>query len=135
MLDRRFRFGADGRWSGGGTAGDYKSLTATAEALRLTSLQFTLRARGTRTLGDDIEGWLFSGGLALRPYGDLTLDLAGGVRITEEVFSGIESRVTWESIGLDLPLARRWFLLLSVEHSQGTSFDEIQSYTSASYVF
>ena len=135
LLDRRFRFGADGRWSGGGTAGDYKSLTATAEALRLTEWQLTLRARGTRTLGDDIEGWLWSGGLSLRPYGELTLDLAGGVRSTEEVFSGIESSVTWESAGLDLPLARRWFLLLSVEHSQGTSFEEIQSYTSASYVF
>jgi hypothetical protein len=94
-----------------------------------------VRWRTTRTTGDETAGWLHSGGLTLHPYRDTALEFSGGLRLTEDVFSGLSSRIEWEGASLEVPLARSWYFLFSLEHDHGDTPSQLQSFTSVSWLF
>ena len=116
---RHLRVSADGRWSGGGTTGDYHSYSASAEAYRLPMLQADARWRSTRFDGGVSSGWMHVAGLGVRPWAGARLELSGGSNTTTDALSGLETRTRWEGLDLDLGLAPRWYLLLSAQHNDG----------------
>jgi len=132
---RHLRGSLDGRWSGGGTAGDYRSLSATAEASRLPVLTSDLHWRSTRFSGALSEGWMHVGGFAVRPWGTSRLDLSAGTRTMTDVISGVSTRTRWEGLDVDLAPAMRWYLLLSVQHDRGDGYDTMQWHAGLSRVF
>jgi len=118
-LARHLRVSADGRWSGGGSTGDYRSYSASAEAYRLPALQADVRWRSTRFDGGVSSGWMHVAGVGVRPWARSRLELSGGSNTTTDALSGLEIRTRWEGLDLDVGLAPRWYLLLSAQHNDG----------------
>jgi hypothetical protein len=85
---KHLRLGAEGRLSGGSSWGTSRSYTGSVDLVRFAPLRADLRWRTTRTTGDETAGWLHVGGLTLHPYRETALEWTGGVRLTEDVFSG-----------------------------------------------
>jgi hypothetical protein len=129
------RVATDGRWSRGGTGGDHRSLSASAEAHRLPALQSDVRWRSTRFSGAVSEGWMHVAGIGVRPRGQTRLELSGGSRSSTDALSGLRSRTRWEGADLDLGFAARWYLLLSAQHDHGDGYDAMQWHTSVSRMF
>ncbi len=129
------RLGADGRWSGGGTGGDYRSWSANADVSRLPWLQADLRWRSTRFDGNTARGWLHAAGLGVRPWGQTRVELNGGQRDSEDGLSLVRTRVKWEGADLDVGIAGHWYLLLSAERDHGDGSDAAQGYASLSWLF
>lgn len=129
------RVSADGRWSGGDTGGDHRSVSAGAEAYRLPVLQSDARWRSTRFRGATSEGWMHVGAIGARPWGQTRVELTGGSRTTTDVLSQIRTGSRWEGVDLDLGFASRWYLLFSAQHDHGDGFDAMQWHTSLSRMF
>jgi len=133
-LAEHLRVSADGRWSGGGT-GDHRSLSASAEAYRLPTLQADARWRSTRFTGATSRGWMHVAGIGARPWGQTRVELSGGTRSTTDVLSQIQTRTRWEGADLDLGFSSHWYLLLSVQHDHGDGYDAMQWHTGLSRMF
>jgi hypothetical protein len=129
------RVGADGRWSGGGTGGDYRTWSVNTEASRLPWLQTDVRWRSTRFSGTTARGWLHSAGVAVRPRGQTRIELNAGERTSEDGLALIRTRLRWEGVDLDVGLAGRWYLLLSGERDYGDGMDSVQGNASLSWMF
>jgi len=133
-LAEHLRVSADGRWSGGGT-GDHRSLSASAEAYRLPTLQMDARLRSTRFTGATSRGWMHVAGIGVRPWGQTRIELSGGSRSSTDVLSEIRTRMRWEGADLDLGFAARWYLLFSAQHDHGDGYDATQWHTGLSRTF
>lgn len=129
------RVGADGRWSGGGRGGDYRSWSVNTEASRLPWLQADLRWRSTHFSATTAHGWLHAAGLAVRPWGPTRVELNGGERSSDDGLALIHTRLRWEGADLDVGLAGHWYLLLSGEHDHGDGSDAVQGHASLSWLF
>lgn len=129
------RLGADARFGSGGAGGSYHTWTASGELNRLPVLQSDLRLRATRFVGDMTTEWLYSGGLAVRPFGPTQLGINAGVRSTQDELSLTQTRVTWQGADLSLGLARSWYVNLSGERNQGGGSDDLQVYSGLSWLF
>jgi len=129
------RLGADARFGSGGEGGSYHTWTASGELIRLPVLETDVRLRAIRFVGDMTTEWLYSGGLAARPFGQTQLGLNAGVRTMQDVLSRVESRVTWEGGDLSLGLGRSWYVTISAQRDQGGGTDEMQTYSGLSWLF
>jgi hypothetical protein len=129
------RVGADGRWSSGGTGGDYRSWSVNSDASRLPWLQADLHWRTTHFRSTTAHGWLHAAGLAVRPWGQNRLELSGGQRTSDDGVALIRTRLSWEGADLDVGLAGHWYLLLSAEHDHGDGSHAVQGYASLSWLF
>lgn len=116
---RHLRLSADGRWSGGGSGADYHSYSGSVEGYRLPPWRADARWRSTRFDGGLSNGWMHTVGIGVRPWGASRVELSGGSNTTTDVQSGLKTRTHWEGFDLDLGIAPRWYVLLSVQHNDG----------------
>ena len=132
----RLRLSLGGRTYGGGMSGDTESATLTARVLRLTPLAVDVTSRHTLYTGPLAEGWLhvLSTGA---PLGRTRRAEVHVGRRSETRFAGGETSAStmWFGADLDLGLAARWYLLLSVESTRGDLEGNDQVYTSLTYRF
>ncbi|HEY6867507.1 MAG TPA: hypothetical protein VI792_09630, partial [Candidatus Eisenbacteria bacterium] len=129
------RFSADGRLGSGGDGGNYHTWTTSAEAFRVTPLQADVRLRASRFIGDLSTEWLEAAGLTFRTLGQTSLGLDAGVRTSQDVLSQVETRIVWQSLDLNMGLARNWYLMLSGDHDHGDGLDQVQTYAGLSWLF
>jgi hypothetical protein len=129
------RIEGDARYGSGGDGGNYHTWTTSGELYRLPLLQADLRLRSTRFVGDFSTEWLLAGGLTVRPLGQTDLNLTAGTRSTQDVLSGLETRVAWVGADLSAGFARNWYLTLSGDRDHGDGIDQIQLYYGLSRLF
>jgi hypothetical protein len=132
---RALRLGLTSRVRGGGADGSALSTTGSLDAYRLTRLQGILQLRSTRVDSDVEEGWLHSGSLGFTPRAGLRLTGSAGAQRFTDLTTDLPRTVDWQSLDADLGLARRWYLLLSVEHDSDDAGDRVQSYSSLNWIF
>jgi hypothetical protein len=129
------RLGADARFGSGGDGGNYHNWTTSGEMNRLPVLETDVRLRATRFVGDMSTEWLYSGGLAVRPFGQAQFGFNAGSRASQDVISRIETRMIWQGGDLSLGIGRGWYATISVERNQGGGTDEVQTYSGLSWLF
>jgi hypothetical protein len=131
-----WRLGLDARSRSGGSSGDADSYTATFGVGNLTAWDLGVSARGTSYENDDTKGWLYSLAVDFAPVQRLRMSVFGGVRTEESTMVGnLDETIPWYGMDLDLYLAKRWFLLLSAEFTNGDLEEYQQYYASLSYRF
>jgi hypothetical protein len=133
---KRFDLGFDARSAGGGDAGEANAYTGRLGIDRLTRANLRFHLRSTRYENDLWQGWLhaLTAGWQVGPR--VAMQLQGGVRDEESLSnSAFDDTMTWYGLDFDFSLGRRWYLLLSAEHTSG-DFEELdQLYTSLTYRF
>jgi hypothetical protein len=132
---RNLRLGGAARVRSGGTTAAAWTYSGSMEAFRLTSLQGILRARTTRVTSGIEEGWLHSLGVEGTPSAGVRAGATVGTQRFTEIQSGGRRLVDWQSLNVDLGLARRWYLLLSAEHDRDDAGSRLQSYSSLNWMF
>ena len=132
---RDLRLSASGRVRSGGSTGSAWTYSGSMEAFRLTSLQGIVRLRSSRVTSDIEEGWLHSLGVEVTPTAGVRAGLTAGTQRFDELQAGGRRVVDWQSLNVDLGLARRWYLLLSAEHDQDDAGSRVQSYSSLNWMF
>jgi hypothetical protein len=126
------RASADAR-AHGGAGIEGRSGSATVELLRLFGRDASVRLRGAAYRGGDVETDLASVTAALRLSPGLRLELGGGARHTRTL--GLELRQGWESVALDLDLARGVYLSSSWERRHGDGEEVVEHHAGAGYRF
>ena len=131
-----FRSGFDVRFSRGGDNGDVDAYSVHVGAVNVTPLRIDVRSRTTRYDGDQDEGWLQSF-TARAPIGErVGLTLLGGLRDeTSKIDNGLDTRLGWYGVDIDVTLGQHWLYLLSVERNQDDDVGNWQLYTALSYRF
>jgi hypothetical protein len=135
-LGQRLDVGLEARTFGGDGSADADSYTATFGARRLTSRSLSTGLRTTRYENERLEGWLYGLDVSLDLGMRVRLGFQGGVRDDEWLMDDeLSDTVTWYGIDLDVSLARRLYLTLSAERSDG-DFEEVdQLYLTLAYRF
>lgn len=132
---RDLRLSASGRVRSGGSTGAAWTYSGSMEAFRLTSLQGIVRVRTSRVTSDIERGWLHSLGVEAAPWAAVRAGVTAGTQRFTEVESGGRRSIDWQSLNLDLGLARRWYVLLSAEHDRDDAGSRVQSYSSLNWMF
>jgi hypothetical protein len=132
---RSVRVGGSARVRSGGAAGAAWTYSGSVEAFRLTSLRGSLRARTARVTSDVEEGWLHSFGLDATLWAGARAGVTVGTQRFTEIQTGGRRLTDWQSVNVDLGLARRWYVLLSAEHDRDDAGSRVQSYSSLNWMF
>ena len=132
---RNLRLGLTSRSRGANPDGAAWSTTGSLDAYHLTQLQGILQLRSTRVDSDVEEGWLNSGSLGFSPRAGVRLTGNVGVQRFTDLATDLPREVDWQSLEADVGLARRWYLLLSVEHDSDDAGSRVQSYSSLNWIF
>ena len=135
-LPRGVRLRVDARASGGGSGGRATSQSASAEAPFPGRPGLALRARATRYAQPGVTGWIEAAGVSAQIGAFGSLEASGGVRTESDALDpALDSRSTWFGLDADVHVARRLYLLLSIESDRGDAGGFDQRYVSASYRF
>lgn len=132
---RNLRLGATARVRSGGATAAAWTYSGSMEAFRLTSLQGIVRIRTTRVTSGIEDGWLHSLGLEATLGAGVRAGATMGTQRFTEIQSGGRRLVDWQTLNVDLGLARRWYLLLSAEHNRDDAGSRVQSYSSLNWMF
>lgn len=116
---RHLRLGGDRRASDG--AGRSDSWSVNAEAWRLGSKSGSVRARYSRYRDGSQESELQAYGAGLEVVRGARLDVAGGVRSTNNTQFLVEDRENWLSVDADVTIGRSWYLGAGLETDRGGS--------------
>jgi len=135
-LPRGVRVRLDTRVSGDGIEGWASAHSASAEAPVRSRLGLVLRARTTRYAQQRTSGWLHSAGASAQLGALASVELSGGLRQEHDALDPLlDSSSGWLGVDADLHIARRLYLLLSVESDHGGAQSYNQQYLSMSYRF
>jgi hypothetical protein len=135
-LAEKLSLSLDGRTRGGDDAGDSHAYTVRFGAGPLTKRGLAMHLRSTRYSNPRMDGWLYAVDAGLDVSARVYLQLEAGIRDEErEIVSAFDDSLTWVSLGADISLARRWYLLLALEQTSGDFEDYGQLFTRLSYRF
>jgi hypothetical protein len=116
---RHLRLDGDYRTRGGAPRDRSHTWSGSAEAYRVGPWNPRMRMRISQYRSDATTSDLVSLGLALEPWGGVRVEATGGTRSTTDVASGLDERVRWQDVDLDVALLRRWYLNGSWEQDRG----------------
>jgi len=134
-LAGHLRLGGEARTSAIGGSRRLNGWSGAAELVRLGPLEAALRGRLSHAKGAGIESDLASLGLGLDPMAWSHVEVTGGLRRTKDPLAGTQEDTRWESADLDLTLARRAYLNVSLQRDHGGLTPGSQAYFGLSWRF